>query len=1402
MDSAPGDQNPPPQPARDYLVDYRVIKELGRGGQGIVYLAEDKLRGRKVALKVLREVGGEALGRLRREVEAAARLDHPGICQVYEAVLDGAGPYIVMRYVEGRSLAQKIAAAQQAKEETWIARPDAPGGVPPSGVLASTDKVPSGPSSREDIERVLLIIEKSARALHAAHEARVIHRDVKPSNIVVTPQGEPVILDFGLAQLEEGANPGLTRTGEIWGTPVYLSPEQLTPKAKIDARTDVWSLGVTLYECLTLRRPFDGATNNQIFHAIQEKEPVDPCALNRALPADVRVVLETALEKDRDRRYQTALAFAEDLKSIRERRAIAARPLGPVTKLSRWARRNPALAASLLFAFGLLTAGLVVTVGLLISRNTALHEKDDALFEKTKALSDLEATLRRSEGLRLLAESSAAIPRDPGLGLLLAIEGARLAPEKVSLVNGTVNEALSDLHEIRTLVGHRASVDGAEFSRDASRVVSISVDGDVRVWDVASGGTIGTYVHPSVVRATFTPKGDHVVSWSLKGTCLVWDAASRTATTLADAGALALSADGTRLLTLRGDETAVWNTETTQRIATLPVPPSLLVQVSFSPDGKRILTVLQDGRATVWDSETGGTIASRDAAFPEVRLPRFSQDGRQVVAFAKDKGGIWKVDEGTVVELEERVPDLISISFSQDGRRVLGLSRTSVYVWNAATGKALVLCGPEGELDAVRDLPRPDATFTHDGERVVGASCDGTAHVWSAATGEESAILSGHSGDVRFVAASPDGSLVVTSSSTGTLTMWDPRTWVQVAVLRGHTDNVAQASFSQDGALAVTASSDRTVRIWNSRMPFGAPILLGHRGAITEVRFSADGRLMLTASTDGKPRIWHAQTCEEVAVLRVKKNVLSPEFSPDGAHVVALCEDGTASLFESFTGTLVASLTGESNFCFAGFGMDGARVVTGSDDGTAHVFDARTGTEIVRLPGHEGAVHFVAICSRGTRVLTASEGIVRIWDLATASEVCRIPGGGQQLPVLSPDGERVVATSSAGEARIYDAAAGTQLARLPGTRHGSPMFSPDGRRLATECLDGMFRLWDVETALETAALPHDEGGRVQAFSPDGRRILTTTRDGTAEFWDVTTGRRVATVRGEGSMVTDALFSPDGRWVVVSSPDGTRVFDAMTAAEAWAMTRRYGVVKSVRFSPDGTWILAGYAGEVARLWPTDPLAKGRAVCPRELTLKELETHGVEERSSLESVMRLFDDTLTNEELVATLERREGLSPTLRRIAISAARLRDPRVVADKLRRRAWAVVDRPGAEQEQYAMAVKWIETALELDPGVEDGLMTLGAARYRAGYVPGALEKLDEALRSTERARTYARAKSTIFIAMAHAKRGEHSQAASALAEAHRTLESAGLRPPEDIRHLLAEAETVVGTAAAQSSSN
>lgn len=343
----------------DAIGPYRLVRELGRGGQGVVHLARDVRVDRPVALKVLTGLG---LGshavrrRFQREAVIASKLNHPNVCTVYEADIKEGVPYIAMEVVAGVSLASLITSAREQRTESGCVRvgPEHNGVVQEPGRRTET----SAGSSRRALMAVVALGEKIARALHHAHEAGIVHRDVKPGNIMVTESGEPLLMDFGLAWADSGDEPALTLTGDLVGTPAYMSPEQLAPGGvPVDLRTDVYSLGATLYECLTLTRPLDAPTREGLHRQILAHDPAPARRLNPWIPRELGIVLETALEKDRDRRYQTALDVAEELRRVRMLEPIRAKPAGPWLRLIRWAQREPATAAALVFTI-LFLAGL------------------------------------------------------------------------------------------------------------------------------------------------------------------------------------------------------------------------------------------------------------------------------------------------------------------------------------------------------------------------------------------------------------------------------------------------------------------------------------------------------------------------------------------------------------------------------------------------------------------------------------------------------------------------------------------------------------------------------------------------------------------------------------------------------------------------------------------------------------------------------------------------------------------------------------------------------------------------------------------------------------------------------------------------------------------------------------
>ncbi|HEX5053627.1 MAG TPA: SUMF1/EgtB/PvdO family nonheme iron enzyme [Planctomycetota bacterium] len=333
-----------PDDALQQIGPYRLLGRLGHGSFGLVYRAEDTRLQRTVALKVLAHAGLETQRereQFEREAVIASRLDHPGICTVHEIARHGLWTCIAMRHVPGETLAQRLARA-----------PAEP--LPPATALA--------------------LVEKVAHALHAAHEAGVVHRDVKPGNIMVTPKGDPVVVDFGLARDTRSAG-SWSATADRVGSPSYMAPEQVEAGiGPVDARTDVWALGVVLHECLAQRRPFEHATQTGLFDAIVRREPAPLRALAPHVSRDVAVVVATALAKEPARRYQSAQALALDLARAQRGEPVLARPIGQLGRLGRWVRRSPLVAALLAAVLLSLSAGLLVAGTLWVQARANLED--------------------------------------------------------------------------------------------------------------------------------------------------------------------------------------------------------------------------------------------------------------------------------------------------------------------------------------------------------------------------------------------------------------------------------------------------------------------------------------------------------------------------------------------------------------------------------------------------------------------------------------------------------------------------------------------------------------------------------------------------------------------------------------------------------------------------------------------------------------------------------------------------------------------------------------------------------------------------------------------------------------------------------------------------------------------
>jgi eukaryotic-like serine/threonine-protein kinase len=1042
---------------------FRLIRELGEGGMGQVWLAEQIAPVvRKVALKLIRAgmYDQTVVQRFQAERQSLAIMDHPAIAKVFDAGATPQGqPYFVMEYVPGLPITEYC---DQKKLKIF--------------------------------ERLELLIQVCEGVQHA-HQKAIIHRDLKPANILVVEiDGKPVprIIDFGLAKATTSLmdQPMHTRFGQFIGTPGYMSPERVDTKIQdIDTRTDVYSLGVILYELLTGLQPFEKKTRQrpsleEWLRQLREEEPsrpsskvstdrdaltvtavarnTEPKELVSVLRGDLDWITLKALERDRERRYGTPTELAAELRRYLNHEPILARPANSAYQIGKFIRRHriAAVVAGVVTALAIAAAG----AGLI-----AVRKQHEAEYQTAQ-------TLRAQS--RLLTQAAAQRLKDSDVAgaqgiILQVLTNPGLAQVRTPAAVSVFQDVRAADRQLAVLSGHGDRVHCVAFSPDGTRIVTASRDTTLRIWDALTGVQLAVISdHRLRFRsAVYSPDGSHIATTSEDATVRIWDAHSGDPVAVfSGRGALPISAtfspDGTRLAVASLDKTArIWDARTGEELAVLRGHDNVIGSAEYSPDGSRIVTAAQDKTARIWDARNGALLAVLSGHGEMLLSASYSPDGTQIVTASADK-----------------------------------TART----WDARNGAPLIVLS--GHADHVYD-----ARYSHDGMRIATASDDTTARIWDARTGAPLAVLSGHVGFVRSVRYSPDDTRVVTGSDDGTARIWRARNDTQLAVLNGHEDGVATANYSPDGAHIVTTSLDKTLRIWDASTGAQLQVLSRSGEYGFGATYSPDGSRIATG--DGKlARIRDARTGTSLAVLSGHGgNVQSAAYSPDGTQVATSSLDKTARVWDARTGASLAVLTGHGGrVMYAVFSPDGNHVATASFDKTARIWDARSGAQLVVLSGHDQPVASTAYSPDGTHLLTASgDKSARIWDARTGAPLLMLSGhtAGLESAGYSPDGNRVVTSGEDKSVRIWDAHTGVQLTVLSG--HGdsvqSAAYSPSGLQIVTASLDKTARIWDArvpapldaqilwEAAALTDQLP--EVDRADLGMPSDARVRSWPRNG-------------------------------------------------------------------------------------------------------------------------------------------------------------------------------------------------------------------------------------------------------------------------------------------------------------------
>ncbi len=1002
---------------------YTVVRKIAAGGMGTVYEAEQDSPRRRVALKLLRSTDetASAARRFRYEADILAHLQHPNIAQIYEAGTHQHG----------------------ATSMHFFAMELVPDAIP---VTQYADQHQLGID-----ERVRLIIDACA-AVHHGHQHGIIHRDLKPSNILVGRDGQLKVIDFGVARAVDRDLLTLdfnTQAGQLIGTPQYMSPEQLDADPhRIDIRTDVYALGVVLFELLTGHLPYDFKSSAilSIAEAIKRQPPRRLGRNNPKLCGDLETIAGKALEKTPERRYQSAADLSRDLQRYLEKLPIEARRPSPGYQLKLFARRHPSVLASLVLVVLTLIAATGISLRFAWKTSKAEQRAERRAHDAERAQTSEAAARQLADQQRAEAELQSYIANIVAADAELRAHGVpaarmRLAGVPEHLRNWEWYYLARQLdRSARTLRGATGPIRAASLSAEGRWCATAAGayptdDRCIQLWDMASG---------------------HVVARSPNFEYLVNDV---------DVGA-----EGDVIAVCGDDLVRVYRTpDLDVPIFETRVDGVWMQAVLLDRQGTHVWASADDGFVRAWDVETGAeTFAHRVTNGNACRLALSPNELNMVIGTEEGATLLLDTATGTVIALhKEKNGGITGVAFSGDGTRLaISSNNGTVKIFEVnARSLSWEIADHEGGALAIAWSP--------DGTMLATTGVDKTLRIYDVESQRNISIAHGHDAAVGAVTFTPDGAQIVTASWDATIKTWDLYALTRKVSIAAHQRLIRGIDFSPDGKRIATASFDGTVGIWNvaDRSKLGELEELP-RG-FQDVCFSPDGKLIATAGRSGVVGLWDAETLKlKHALASHEHAVHAVAFSPDGRRVASGGIDQRVLLWDTQSGKLIRNLNGHGGWIWKlAFAPEGTRLYSASQDRSLIEWDMAAGS-IVRRHDFGKSIQAMAIAPRGDAIAVGlASGEIHLLNAVSLATLRTIPAHATDVldMAFTPDGTRLVSSSHDRAIVLTDVASGQIVLKLRGNESNiwAVGISPDGRALATgsgaygsrPCV---FRLWEAE----------------------------------------------------------------------------------------------------------------------------------------------------------------------------------------------------------------------------------------------------------------------------------------------------------------------------------------------------
>ncbi len=980
---------------------YQIIRTIGEGGMGTVYEAQQAIPRRTVALKAIRRglASREMLRRFEHEAHILGRLHHPGIAQVYEAgVSDETQPdqaFIAMELVRGRPLTEFADA------------------------------------ERYDVRNRLELMIKVCDAVQHAHQRGVIHRDLKPANILVEQNGQPKILDFGVARAIGGEHPLTTmhtHSGQVLGTIPYMSPEQVAgDPEEVDTRTDVYALGVLLYQLLAGRLPHDFRNKSlpEAARIIRDDAPLALGAIKPHYRGELETIVARAIDKERERRYRSAADLGSDLQRYLNGEPVDAKRDSALYVLRKSLKRYRGVVAVALIMVATLAA-----FGIVSYRQARENEWLATERAQQRDRADAEAAkLRRTLYLSRIGFAHAAMlaQNEARFRRLLSECPVELRGWEWNYLNRLADRSFATLS-----CGSPAVADAA-LSRDGRSLAIGRVDGELMLFDAAARTTRSAQRMPGPIAA------------------------------------LALNADGTRLFcALDSGGVGFWSRDPDREAPFLHVREGAdghrIRELALSRDEAVLFAGGNDGWLRVYDTAALNLLWEAHAHELAISRILLHDDGRLVTVGRDHALKLWDLNRRETVHtfVGHRLP-LHAAAISRDGRILASAGLDAeIILWDLDTGAEIRrLTAHMGNIWTVE--------FSPDGRHLISAGDDRHLRVWNVGTWDLAHTMRGHADPIMFAGNPVRGDELITCDFAGKLKWWPWPPADETPLIVTGAENAMAMALSADGSFLLSGGTGQVLRRWDGQTREQLAEMHGHTGAIYSVDISPSGQWLVSAGLDRRVILWSTLTGEAVAEAALgERAAYIVRFSPDERTIALGLSDGRVSLVnieglsEQFT--VHPHLRAARALAFR---RDGRQIVTGGMDGRVKFISAADGTELRAFQAHRELIMSLALSAdESLMVTTGSEGSVNIWQTDTGRRLAECVGhlGPVRCAAFSPDGLRLATCGADESVRLWEVATGEEFFALTG--HGRPVsvvrFSPDGRRLYSCGDDGAIRYWQSQ----------------------------------------------------------------------------------------------------------------------------------------------------------------------------------------------------------------------------------------------------------------------------------------------------------------------------------------------------